>query len=154
MVERTLQGKESKMGKDDSLKMKDVANKPVATPAAPVDRNRSQMVEYIMSTDKVIQFLPAVPGINDYSGMVGQNVEIEIGMTNGIGDVNTLNSDDTVEAYIISGAGAIQGSASVKFAAGRVKVSVKGNGAGEVKVGLQNPSKSVDVTDVAKITYN
>lgn len=108
---------------------------------------------YILSTDKYIQFLPTEDGNNNYSGIVNQPLEIEIGITNGIGDIDILNSTATVNVNILSGTATIQEANPIKFTNGIATIHVSSNVVGEVRLGLSGGNTSLIKTDIAVINF-
>jgi len=128
----------------------------------------SEVLEWIISNDVYIQFLPVTAGDNPYAGSINTDVDVEIGITDGDGTIDPFNSATTVVVTITGGTAAGAqirfkdangnwgaygaGPITAPFVNGKAYIQAKGTGAGTILLGLSGGNSSLDRSDTATVT--
>lgn len=156
MSERELQSRDSRMSRATTVKFKRIGKSQDITivPGTQKVNDLDLMKAYIISADKLIQFVPSIVGQNEYTASIGDTVTLELGVTNGIGVIDVFNSTTTVKVVIKSGSGEIVGSDTIEFDEGEGIAKIKSTSAGEVVIGLTAGNTDLDRSDTAKITFS
>lgn len=130
-----------------------------------------KLIAWVKAGDVYIQFSPSTSGDNPYSGDVGTPVEIPIAVTNGVGTIDTFNSEATVEVTIDGGSTATDpviqyrktdgswsvmgaGPVTIPFVNGVGRIKVNCTGAGDILLTLGGGNTSLDRTDTATVTMS
>jgi len=123
----------------------------------------SLLEQWVLSTDKYVQFAPISAGPNTYSATVGSPFTVSIVVTNGIGIKDLINSVTTFQVSITGGGApgakidGVAGPVTKTVVLGETSVIITTTGAGDVNLDLSlptHPSVTLDVTDTAIVTFS